>query len=320
MPEISVVIPVFKAENILFELHRRLVKCILSITADYEIILVNDGSPGNDWVRIIDLSKFDSRVKGINLSRNFGQHYAITAGLDFASGKWVVVMDCDLQDQPEEIPKMYEKILEGYDVVFGRRIGRKDNFIKKLISSFFYRLYGRLVGVKVDKTIANFSIISHKAVLYFRKFRERSKIYGFTLNWIGLRRATIDIEHSQRFEGKSAYTFFRLFRLAFDNIISQSNKPLMLSIILGMFFVLSAFCYMIFLIARYLSFGTLVEGWTSVMVSIWFIGGLVIANLGILGLYVGKIYDEAKNRPLYIIQDVIGIENPDANYLFYPGD
>lgn len=300
---ISIVIPVFGCCQNLNLLYDRLVRALALITNDFEIILVNDASPDHAWAIIKDLAQQDNRVKGINLSRNFGQHHAITAGLDYAKGDWTVVMDCDLQDQPEEIIKLYNKAQEGYDIVFGRRSQRKDSFFKKLSSKFFFKIYDYFTDSKIDNRIANFSIISKNVLDTLIRFKEQSRSYHLFVNWIGFKRIEIDIEHASREEGKSSYTFAKLMNLAIDGIISQSNKPLKLSIKFGFFLSFLSFIYALYLVIRYIVFSIPVEGWTSVMVSIYFIGGLIFANMGILGLYLGKTFDETKNRPIYIIKE-----------------
>lgn len=300
---ISIVTPIYGCCQSLEMLYIRLEKTLTKITDDFEIIMVNDASPDNAWQTIQKLSQEDCRVKGINLSRNFGQHRAITAGLDYAEGDWVVVMDCDLQDQPEEIIKLYSKAQEGYDVVFGRRVLRKDSFFKKLGSKLFYKVYDYFTESQVDNTIANFSIISKKVLLSLQSMREQNRMYPLFVNFVGFKRTEVDIEHAQREEGKSSYTLSKLINLATDSIVAQSNKPLKLSITFGFIISLLSLLYGIWLISKYFIFGIPVPGWTSVMVSIYFIGGLLFANMGILGLYIGKIFDETKNRPLYLVQE-----------------
>lgn len=307
-PHISVVIPVYGCCQSLNNLYIRLNSTLLSITNNFEIILINDASPDNSWKFIKELAEKDSKIKGINLSKNFGQHKAITAGLDHAEGDWIVVMDCDLQDQPEEIVKLYNKAQEGYDIVFGRRAERKDNIWKKLGSKIFYRIYDYFTDSKVDDSIANFSVISKKALYGLKKLQEQNRMYPLFVNWIGFSRAEIDINHSTREEGKSSYTLSKLVNLAIDSIIAQSNKPLKLSIKFGFTLSFLSIVYAIYLIIQYFLYAVPVEGWTSVMVSIYFISGLMFANMGILGLYIGKIFDETKNRPIYIIQETTFIE------------
>lgn len=300
---ISIIIPVYGCSCSLKELYTRLVSTLTQITENFEIIMINDASPDNAWINIQELAQTDKRVKGINFSRNFGQHRAITAGLDYALGEWTVVMDCDLQDVPEEIIKLYNKAQEGYDVVFGRRHQRKDSFFKRLGSKIFYKILDYFTESKIDNSIANFSIISSNVLDQLRKLREQNRIYPLFLNWVGFKRADIDIIHSKRKDGKSSYTFQKLANLAIDGIVSQSNKPLKLAIKFGFIMSILSFVYAFWLIVRYFLYSIPVEGWTSVMVSIYFIGGLLFANMGLLGLYIGKIFDETKNRPLYLIQE-----------------
>lgn len=306
--KISVVSPVYKCAEYIDPLCKRLKKTLELIAEDYEIILVNDASPDNSWGIIRKIAKFDNRIKGINLSRNFGQHYAITAGIDYAEGEWVVVMDCDLQDVPEEINKLYAKAISGnYDTVFGRRVERKDGLIKLLGSRCFYKIFGYLSGTKFDSTVANFSISKRSVVESFKELREQNRSFPYFISWLGFRRGYANIKHGSRDNGKSSYTLKKLLKFAFDNIIAYSNKPLIISIWVGLLMSLGAVIYAIYLVIRYMRHGTAVEGWTSVMVSVWLIGGLIFANLGVLGLYVGKVFNEVKKRPLYVIKNKIGL-------------
>jgi dolichol-phosphate mannosyltransferase len=304
---ISVVVPVYKARDCLAELHRRLVRAVEPITPDFEIVLVEDGGDDGSWEGIVALAQRDPRVKGVKLSRNFGQHYAITAGLDHASGDWVVVMDCDLQDQPEEIDKLYRKAQEGYDVVFARRHERQDSFSKKLNSKLFSLLYSYLGDIKADNSIANFSISSQQAISYVRKFRERNRSFPAFLHSVGFNRAYVNVEHAGRFAGESSYTFAKLFDFAIQCIVSQSNKPLRLSIRFGFTLAIGAVLYAGWLVLRYCWHGVGVAGWTSIMVLTSFLFGLLFANLGILGLYLGKVFDEVKGRPLYMVEKRVNL-------------
>lgn len=308
-PNFSVIIPVYGCPELLDQLYNRLKKTITEITDNFEIIMINDASPDNSWEHIKKLSDKDNRVKGISLSQNFGQHRAITAGIDYALGKWVIVMDCDLQDQPEEIPKLYSKAKEGYEIVFGKRKVRKDKFFKKLGSMIFYKLYNYFTESNTDGSIANFSIISHKVVREFKKLREQNRSYYLFVNMLGFRKTTIDVDHAKRLEGKSSYTFEKLYKLAIDSIVSQSNKPLKILIKLGFIFAFLSIVYAIWLMTNYFIYSVPIKGWTSLMVSIYFIGGLLFINIGILGLYIGKIFDETKERPLYIIEETTFKEN-----------
>lgn len=305
-PFISVVTPIYGCDTCLYELYRRLKATLEALTDRFEIIMVNDASPDKSWSVIRSLSEKDRRVKGLKFSRNFGQHYAITAGLDVSSGDWVVVMDCDLQDQPEEIKRLFEKALEGYDIVFARRAHRQDSWVKRLQSRLFYKVYDYFTEERFDHTIANFSICSRQVVNELVKMRERSRSYPLFLKWLGFKWAAIDVKHAERASGKSSYTWSKLINFAIESIVSQSNKPLRLSIKFGFFIALMSLVYGAFLIYKYFFLYQPIAGWTSVMVSIYFIGGLLFANLGILGLYIGKTFDEMKARPLYIVQQTVG--------------
>jgi len=305
--KISVVSPIYGCKECLFELYDRLVKTLSQITDQFEIILVNDACPQGSWERIVMLCARDERVKGINLSRNFGQHYAITAGLDHARGEWVVVMDCDLQDRPEEIIKLYNKAIEGYDIVFGRRAQRKDSFFKRLGSRVFNRVLEYFTDTKHDNSIANFGIYAHKVIMTINKYREQSRDFLLFAKMVGFKKTEIDIEHAARTYGESSYNLSKLIRLATDSIIAHSNKPLRLSIQLGFGIAFISLIFATWLVIRYFFYHTPAEGWTSLMVSMFFMFGLLFAIIGITGLYIGKIFDEVKHRPLYIIQETINL-------------
>jgi len=313
--DISVVIPIYRNEPFINDLYSRLTANLSAITADFEIIFVDDGSPDNSWDIITGLAEKSPRVKGIRFSRNFGQHIAITAGVEYATGDWIVVMDGDLQDRPEEITDLYNKALEGYDVVFARRHMRKDTFSRKICSRMFYTLFDFLAGTgnKTDAAIANFGIYSRKVIDSFNKMQEHSRLFPLFIRWLGFNTAYIDVEHGERSAGKSAYTFRKKLDLALDTIISMSNKPLKISVKLGLLLSLLSFLYGVFIIVKYLLWGVPVMGWTSLIVSLYFIGGTVLSTLGVLGIYIGKIFDEVKNRPLYIIAEKVGEENESRN-------
>ena len=303
MANISVVIPVYKSPESLEELCSRLVLVLEGIKLSFEIILVNDASPDNSWQIIQTLAERDERVKGISLSRNFGQHYAITAGLDRATGRWVVVMDCDLQDRPEEIPKLYAKAMSGFDVVVGIRAERKDSFLKKMGSKVFYLALAYFTKTKINNRIGNFGVYSDKAIKNICRLREQGRSFGVFALWVGFKRAEVEIEHSQRAHGKSSYSLRLLISLAFDTIVSHSNRLLYLWVQLGIALASVSFAYSIWLICKYLFWGIPVAGWTSVMVSLYLVAGLIIVGIGVVGIYIGKIFDESKNRPLYIVDE-----------------
>ncbi len=304
---ISVISPVYGCKAGLKELHSRLVTTLSKITPLFEIILVNDNCPQGSWELIKELALQDGRIKAIKLSRNFGQHYAITAGLDIAKGEYVVVMDCDLQDKPEEIERLYTKALEGYDIVFGQRIERQDKPIKRFTAWLYYRTLEYFTDSTHDHTIGNFGIYSKKVIETVNSFREQNRNFPLFIKLAGFKKTKIPIEHQERAFGKSSYNITKLVNLAIDSIVAHSNKPLRLSIKLGFTISLLAFLYAIFLIVRYFCCHDPIEGWTSLMVSMFFMFGMMSGLLGILGLYIGKIFDEVKNRPLYIIEEKINL-------------
>lgn len=307
-PHISIVSPEYKGAKMVKELVGRIAASVSTITEDWEIILVNDASPDDTWSEIEKVCAQDKRVKGLNLSRNFGQHYAITAGLNYAKGDWVVVMDCDLQDRPEEIPNLYKKAQEGYDIVYARRVNRQDKFLKKWTSKMFHQVYQWLSGMKRDTTIANFGIYKQCVVAEFNKMPERARALHSLMSYLGFRVTAIDVEHAQRGEGKSSYSWGKLFKLSFDIIIANSNKPLRIAVSLGFLMSLVSFALALYnVVAKWLGIIHL-AGYTTTIFSIWFVGGLMLLVMGILGLYIGKIFDQVKERQLFIVRDSINLE------------
>jgi len=303
--KISVVVPVYGCRACLDELYRRLVAVLESMTPDFEIILVNDSCPQGSWEVIRALAMVDPRVKGLDLSRNFGQIRATTAGLDHARGDWVVVMDCDLQDKPEEIRQLYGKAQEGYDVVFARRAERKDSLPKRLLARLFYLVYGYFTDGSYDASICNFSISRRMVMENYRQMREQNRAFVLFIKWMGFKQTAVDVDHRPRASGKSSYDLRRRVKLASEIITARSNKPLVLSIQVGLTVSFLAFVYAIVIVIRRLFWSISVSGWASTIVSIWFVGGMVLAQLGVLGLYVGYVFDQVKGRPLYIVREMV---------------
>ena len=304
---ISVVSPVYRAENIVSELVKQVKEQLSPITEDFEIILINDASPDNSWVEIEKETAKDKRVKGLNLSRNFGQHYAITAGLNFAKGEWIVVMDCDLQDRPDEIPNLYHKALEGYDSVFAQRTERNDTLFKKLFSKLFYKLFSYLTDTKQDATVANFGIYRRCVIDAILSMHDQIRFFPTMVQWVGFRKFYLPVEHASRFEGKSTYNFKGLFRLAMNTIMGFSDKPLRLTVKVGFFITLLSVLVAIVYLGLYLSGRIQVEGFTTLILSLWFLSGFIMFILGILGLYIGRMFEKVKERPVYLIQDKCNI-------------
>lgn len=305
----SVVIPEYRGEKMVPALVERLKASMETITNSYEIILVNDYSPDDTWNAILRESEKDKRVKGINLSRNFGQHNAITAGSSFVKGEWIIVMDCDLQDRPEEIPRLYEKALEGYDIVYAQRIERQDKLLKRLSSSLFHAAFNFLSGANTDKSISNFGIYRKEVIEGYVQMPEQFRGFGSLVRYLGFKSTAIPVEHAKRLEGKSSYSLQRLFKQAFSSIISNTNKPL--KIMIGMGFFIAAISMMVALyniIARFCGI-IRVPGFTTTVFSIWFVGGLIMMQLGVLGVYIGRIFDQVKGRPIFVVRDKVNVDS-----------
>ena len=310
--DLSVVSPVYRGEKMLSELVERIHKAISPLTDNYEIVLVNDCSPDNSWECISEICKVDKKVKGINLSRNFGQPYAITAGLTYAKGNYIAVIDCDLQNKPEDLPAMYQKALEGYDVVSARRVVREDTFMKRMSSAIFHRVYDFLSGFDTDKAVAEFGIYSRKIVDVYCSIPEYSRSFVELIHTLGFKKTTVDVLHDHRLEGKSSYNLYRLLKLSYDSIISNSNRPLHLAVALGLMMSILSFLMAIYnIFAKFLGLNE-VEGYTSTIFSIWFVGGLLLLMMGVLGLYIGKIFDQVKGRPVFIVSDTLNINPNDT--------
>ena len=300
-PVLSIVSPVYKAEKIIPLLVERIENAVSKITSDYEILLVEDGGPDASWSVIESIAKNNPKIKGIKLSRNFGQHPAIMAGLSQAEGEWIVVMDCDLQDQPEEIEKLYNKALEGYDVVLAKRQSRKDGFFKRMTSLFFSKIYGYFTDTEYDNEVANFGIYNQKVIKSILEISDAIKFFPLFVKFVGYNSTSIVVEHAERAEGNTSYSFSKLLSLAFNTIISFSNKPLKLFVKFGLTISIISFFVGIYNVYLGLTNQIEVMGYSSIIVSIWFLSGVVITTIGVTGIYVGKIFDQTKNRPTYII-------------------
>jgi len=304
---ISVVFSFRNEEENLPVLIKRTQETIEKTGYEYEIIFVNDASPDGSWEVIKEIAKKDAKVKGIAFSRNFGQYQAISAGLKLCKGEWIIVLDCDLQDQPEEIIKLYNKAQEGYDVVLGRRENRKDRFIKKLFSNFFYSIFKYLTGTDQDSAIANFGIYRHNVISAVCSMRDNVRFFPAMIKWVGFKSTAIPITHSERFTGKTSYSFRKMLNLAINVIMSFSDKPLRLTVKFGLLVCLISILFAIYNVIQYFLGKIIVSGWTSLIISIWFLSGVIIFILGMLGLYIGKIFDKVKERPQYIIHETVNI-------------
>lgn len=307
MPFISIVSPVYMAEKILPALCERLEATLSAMACSYEVILVCDGSPDRSWDVMEQLVHRYPWLVIVKLSRNFGQHYATTAGMDLARGEWTVVMDCDLQDQPEEIPSLLARAGEGFDIVVARRMNRQQTWWKQKSSWAFYQVFSALSGFKLDSTVGSFRIMSRSVVDGFCSMRESYRMFAGLIEWLGFRTGYVDVQHAARYEGQTSYNLMRLLKMAMDGMISFSNRPLYISIGAGLLLSVVSACYGTFLIARYLidPAAYSVAGWLSSVTATAFLGGLILLNQGVLGIYLGRLYNQAKGRPLYVVDKVI---------------
>lgn len=287
----------------------RIDKILAPITENYEVILVNDCSPDDTWQEIKKYAAKDKRVVGLNLSKNYGEHYAISAGLKYAKGEWVVVMDCDLQNRPEDIPALYAKAQEGWDVVHARRVHKQFGFWKKLSSTLFHAVYDWMSGHKSDDTIAEFGIYSAKVVAEYNKLKEVSRSFNFLIEFLGFRVTTVDVQHDARADEEgSSYTLKKLLTLAFNSIIADSNKPLRMAVSLGFVMSLVSLLMALYNVIAYFFDLAIVRGYTTTIFSIWFATGLLLFMMGILGLYIGKIFDQVKERPIFIVMESVNAD------------
>ncbi len=305
---LSIVVPLYKCSSAISELTERLIASITPLTSNFEIICVNDASPENDWQEVLQQAAKDVRIKGLNLSRNFGQHYAISAGLEYASGEWIVVMDGDLQDQPEEIPLLYKKADEGYEIVLARRKERQDGFLKKKMSQWFYKTLAYLTETEQNAEVANFGIYHRKVVSAILSMKDKTRYFPAMVKWVGFSRTETEVNHAARAEGKSSYSFKALLHLALNTILSFSDKPLRLTVKLGIFISLFSFLFAIITFIRSLSGAIEVIGYSSLIISIWFLAGVIITLLGMLGLYIGRTFEQVKGRPVFIVSQTVNIE------------
>lgn len=303
--KIAVVVPVYYGEKSLPELTNRLQLVFEKLDVNYEIILVNDASPDNSWSVIKELQAQNKNIIGINFSRNFGQHYSITAGLNQTNADWIVVMDCDLQDVPEEIIPLYHKTKEGFEVVLAQRTERQDHFFKRFFSKMFYAILSYLSGIKYDPSIANFGIYNNKVIQEIINLPEKNKYFPTMVKWVGFNQVAIPVNHADRKYGETSYNFKKLFNLSLDIVLSYSDKPLRLAIKLGMLITFTSIIFTLYQMYRWYNNEIEVLGYASIIISIWFLSGIIIFVFGVIGLYVGKIFENVKDRPTYIIKEKI---------------
>jgi polyisoprenyl-phosphate glycosyltransferase len=303
--ELSVVVPVYGCADCLHSLSERIAAAVAPIVSTYEIVLVDDRSPDGAWQAILALSAADTHVHGVRLSRNFGQHAAITAGFSEARGRRVIVMDCDLQDPPEEIPRLYERSMAGKDIVLARRVGRRHSWLRRTSARAYFRLMRTFINSEIDGDYGTFSIVTRPVVDAYLAVGDRGRHYLFILNWLGFDRDEIEVAHAERAAGRSSYTFGRLMRHALEGVFFQTTVLLRWIIYFGFAVSLGGMC-----LAAYLSYFALANhpypGWTSLAVLILLIGGLILISTGVTGLYIGQIFEQVKARPIFVVDERTG--------------
>jgi dolichol-phosphate mannosyltransferase len=300
-PQLSVVSPVYRAEGCLDELHRRLTAALRQLNVEYEIVLVDDGSPDRSGELLTRIANADPRVTAVILSRNFGQHAAILAGVAEARGDAIVVMDCDLQDRPEDIPLLHAKLREGFDVVIARRTGRTGSAFKRTTSRLWFAILNRFSDMPIEPSAGSFSGLTRQVAAELLRMPNRNTHYQLVLRWLGFRQTYVTVDDGGRFEGKSSYSVRRLVSHATSGIVAHSTKLLHFSIYLGFVFVVFAVAQFAWVIFRKFVNGIDVEGWASLMAAGWLIGGAILFSLGVIGIYLGRIVDDVKQRPPYIV-------------------
>ncbi len=304
-PFISIVSPVYRAEKIVPLLVQQVRAVMTEIGEPYEIILVDDRSPDNGWQVMKSISAHYREVQCVRLSRNFGQHPAIMAGLAQAKGEWIVVMDCDLQDRPEEIKKLYARAREGFDVVFARRADRKDGFAKVLFSRLFTWLFRYFVAIDTPYELSNFGVYHRKVIANVLNLGDYIKSFPLFVAFTGFAATSVEVKHGRRDSGGSSYTYSTLISLAFNIMVSYSNKPLKTFVKFGVLISALAFLGGLLDIFLYLEGTIKVSGYTSIIISIWFLSGVMITVTGVVGIYVGKVFEQTKGRPAYIVDEIV---------------
>lgn len=302
--DISVIIPIYNEEHNIDELYQRLKKSLAEITSNYELIFINDGSNDGSLSKLKGLSNEDATVFYINLSRNFGHQVAVSAGLDFSDSKTTVIIDADLQDPPELIPKLYAEHQKGFDVVYAKRISRKgETFMKKATSKLFYRILQKITAFDIPLDVGDFRLLDQKVVSALRSMPEQNKFLRGQIAWLGFNQTFVEFKRDPRKHGESGYSYGKMFSLAFDAVTGFSDKPLLLVSRLGFIISLVSFLVILFAIFSHFVLKETITGWTSLIISSMFIGGIQLLSIGVIGEYISRISTNVKNRPLYVISD-----------------
>jgi len=305
--KLSVVIPIYNEQETIDALVERLSAALDSIGEPWEVVFVDDGSRDRSRAMLRAHHERDARLKCVLLSRNFGHQIAITCGIDFASGDGVIVMDGDLQDPPEVLPDLVKRWREGYEVVYAVRQQRKENVLKRAAYRSFYWLLSKVSYLDIPLDSGDFSLMDRRVVDLLKAMPERNRFVRGLRTWVGFRQTGFEYARSARYAGESKYSFGKLMRLAFDGLVSYSFVPLRMVSNVGMIVSLSALAYMVYLLIARLLGDTTIQGWVSTVVIVLFLGGIQLLSLGIIGEYVGRIFDEVKQRPQYVVGEVLGL-------------
>lgn len=306
--QLSIVSPVYHAEACIDELYQRLTAVLRHLPDAYEIILVEDGSPDQSWERIKHLAAQDSHVVALQLSRNFGQHNAIAAGLSASRGQYAIVMDCDLQDPPEVIPQLLAQAKAGVDIVYTRHTIRVDSTFKQRTSRVFFLIVNTLSPLSTVPGQGSFSLISRQVVDEYLRVADVHSHYLSVLHWLGFRSTCVDVAQAERFAGASSYSLSKLVSHALNGITSHSTRLLHISTGMGLLFALLAVLQILYLVYRKWIHSIGVEGWASLMVVTWLVGGAILFSLGVIGLYLGRMFEHTRHRPLFVVREHINGE------------
>jgi glycosyltransferase involved in cell wall biosynthesis len=314
-PTLSLVLPIYNEESVIPELHTRLQSFLAELRLDTEVIFVNDGSRDRSMELLRGITKVEPRYKVLSFARNFGHQAAITAGLDYARGRAVVVLDADLQDPPEVILEMVAKWREGFDVVYGKRRSRAgESFFKLLTAKWFYRLFAAMIPIEVPLDTGDFRLMSRRVVVALRELKETHRFVRGLVAWVGFKQTAVLYDRPGRFAGETKYPLRKMLRFAIDGITSFSVLPLRFATYLGMVISMASVGVAIWaLLAKYV-FRVTVQGWTAEVVLVSLLAAVQLIMIGILGEYIGRIYEEVKKRPLYIVADLVALDRrPDDN-------
>lgn len=302
--DISVIIPSYNEQDNVRLMHERMSKVLSKITDDYEIIFVNDCSKDETLPRLKELASEDSHVKYLSFSRNFGHQIAVSAGLDACKGDAVVIIDCDLQDPPELIDKMYEKYKQGYKVVHAKRISREgETWFKKFTAKMFYRFLASMTSIEIPVDVGDYRLIDKAVVEQLRNMPEHSKYIRGQVAWIGFKQTFVEYHRDARLHGKTNYPLSKMLRLAIDGVTSFSDKPLKIASGLGIFSAVLALLVLVYALVSHFCFHSTIGGWTSLIISVLFFGGVQLITIGIIGEYIARINTDVRNRPLYILEE-----------------